>query len=157
MKRWQFWLIVVPIFAWYGRDGVRAQTQLNPGQIRTPAPGIRELIWSETIASQLPDGSYLLPIPVTPPGTTQSIVTMGPTIFRNNLKQTSGTDYTVILSSPARFVPSTPWTPNDIVLVEYWSVVNNGPTQASPSLPLIFAGTPAPQPRKSWIRRILKP
>jgi len=128
-----------------------AQTQINPSQIKTAAPGTRELIWSETIVTQLQDGSYLFPIPVNPPGTS-NVVTMGPTVFRNNVRQTSGTDYTVILSGggPSRFVPMTPWTPNDIVLVEYWSVINGGPTLASPGVSA--AGS---QVRKPWIRRLI--
>ncbi len=165
-ERRLFWLILVPIFAWCGRDGLRGQTTINPNQIRTAQPATRELIWSEIIATQLADGTYLVPVPVAPPGTTQSIVTLGPTLFRNNGRQNQGTDYTISATDPARFMPVSPWSRFDTVLVEYWAVINGGPTQAAPGITLfgnqpVFtrSATPAPtitsKPAGSTLGRFL--
>jgi len=40
MKRWAFWLILVPLFAWFGRDGVRGQTRINFNAQVSPLPSI---------------------------------------------------------------------------------------------------------------------
>jgi len=139
------------------------QTQINPNQIKRPSPGTRQLIWSEMLTQQLPDGSYLLPLPVAPPGTTQTIVTLGPTVFRNTQRQTPGSDYTL---SPdlSRLIPVTPWLSTDGVLVDYWFVINNGPTLAAPSLPTFpipldasrYGPVTIHQAKPSWLRRLVQ-
>jgi hypothetical protein len=133
-----FWLVLVPLFAYFGRDGLRAQTQLNPNQIRSPGPSSKQIIWYEFVGIPNQNGSYFLPVPLAPPGSNQNMVIMGPTIFRNNARQNQGSDYTI---SAGIFLPSIPWAPTDAVLVEYWAVVNGGPTQAAPGITL-FAGQP---------------
>jgi hypothetical protein len=40
MKRWHFWLILLPLFAWYGRDGLRGQTQVSINTQVSPLPSI---------------------------------------------------------------------------------------------------------------------
>jgi hypothetical protein len=40
MKRWVFWLILAPLFAWFGHDGTRAQTRLNFNAQVSPLPSV---------------------------------------------------------------------------------------------------------------------
>jgi hypothetical protein len=116
-------------------------TQISPAQIKSPGPSAKQIIWYEFVGTQSPDGSYFLPVPIAPPGSNQNMVVIGPAIFRNNARANQGTDFTI---NPAlgSFLPSTPWAPTDAVLIEYWAVVNGGPTQASPGVITLFAGAP---------------
>ncbi len=93
-------------------------------------PGMRQAIWYEYPAPQAADGSYQFPGLPLANGT---VLTIGPTVFRNGKRQTLGTDYSIDPANAARFIPVTSWAASDTVLVEYWSIVNNGPTLASPS------------------------
>lgn len=101
------------------------------------SPSRTQLIWSETIVPQSADGTYLLP--PTPPLAGFTVVTMGPTVFRNGVHKTAPTDYTVDPANPLHIIPTTLWLPGDTVLVDYWTTVNGGPT-VSPSLLLCVLG-----------------
>ncbi len=35
-----FWLILVPLFAWFGRDGIRAQTRVSLNSQVSPLPSV---------------------------------------------------------------------------------------------------------------------
>jgi hypothetical protein len=152
MRGLVLWLIVIAALVW---DGTRAQTLLNPSQIRMQAP-TGALISGEALLSQSPDGSYLIPLPVVPTGTTNSairITVWALNIFRNNQKQDGGTDYNMDPQIGGRFIPVTPWLPTDTVMVDYWTAATSVST-ASVATPAVSA-PPAPM-RKTWIRRLLK-
>jgi hypothetical protein len=140
-----------------------APTQISPSQIKSPGPSSKQIIWYEFVGIQSPDGSYFLPLPLAPPGSNQNMVIMGPAIFRNNTRQNQGADFT-INPTLSIFLPSIPWAPTDAVLVEYWAVVNGGPTQASPGGVTLFANEPvftrpptpaASKPARSRLSRFL--
>jgi hypothetical protein len=128
------------------------QTLLNPNQIRLNLPPVSAIIRAEALVPQSPDGSYMLPIPVFPPGTNQSVtVTIWAlTVYRNNARQNGGTDYNMDPANGFRFIPSTAWLPSDTVLVDYWSGTN-----APISLPATSTGTKSPTPMQK-LGRFLK-
>lgn len=124
---------------------VFAQTHINPNQINMRLPGVAAVIRAEALVPQSPDGSYLLPIPITPPGTNQSVtVTIWAiTVYRNTARQTGGTDYNMDPANGFHFIPSTAWAPSDTVLVDYWS----GVKPAVP-LPQRMPNTNTPSPMR---------
>jgi hypothetical protein len=101
------------------------QTLLNPNQIRLNLPPVAAIIRAEALVPQSPDGSYMLPIPVFPPGTNQSVtVTIWAiNVFRNTKLQQGGSDYNMDPVNGFHFIPATAWLPSDAVLVDYWSGV----------------------------------
>jgi hypothetical protein len=129
-----------------------AQTLLDPNQIRLNLPPVSAIIRAEALVPQSPDGSYMLPIPVFPPGTNQSVtVTIWAiNVFRNTKLQQGGADYNMDPVNGFRFIPSTAWLPSDAVLVDYWSG-----TKAPISLPAMSTGTKSPTPMQK-LGRFLK-
>jgi hypothetical protein len=144
-----FWIIIVPIFAWIGRDGIRSQTQLNPNQFKLAPPLTSNLVAANALLSQSSDGSYLIPLPVLPPGTNQTVtVTIWAiNVFKNTNLQQGGRDYNIDPLNPSRFIPTAGWLTSDTVQVQYWAVAKSGPGLASASLNLA---------KKSWIRRVFR-
>jgi hypothetical protein len=92
----------------------------------------RQIIWYEYVPTRQADGSY---VSYGPPLAMGTVVWQGPNVFRNGARQLSPAAYSVTTNSPFVFVPTPGWDPSDKVLVEYWVVVNGGPTVGSPSIP----------------------
>jgi hypothetical protein len=118
-----FWMAIIASIGWILLAIGNSQTRIDPNQIRLNLPPVAAVIRAEALVPQSPDGSYKLPIPVTPPGTNQSVtVTIwAVNVFRNNVKQNGGSDYNFDPANGFHFTPSTAWLPSDAVLVDYWS------------------------------------